>query len=109
MSEEEAPKIEFPCDYPIKVLGEAHPELHTHIYQVMETHAPGFDRTKITIRDSSKGRRPTPANRSAPVPPGLYSDVLALGCIRLLPSTRGTPIFGTKPVFLRTNWQLVYF
>jgi len=56
VSEEEAPKIEFPCDYPIKVLGEAHPELHSHIYQVMETHAPGFDRTKITIRDSSKGR-----------------------------------------------------
>lgn len=56
MSEEEAPKIEFPCDYPIKVLGEAHPELHAHIFQVMDTHAPGFDRTKITIRDSSKGR-----------------------------------------------------
>lgn len=56
MSEEEAPKIEFPCDYPIKILGEAHAELHTHILQVMDSHAPGFDRSKITIRDSSKGR-----------------------------------------------------
>lgn len=56
MSEEEAPKIEFPCDYPIKILGEAHAELHAHILQVMDSHAPGFDRSKITIRDSSKGR-----------------------------------------------------
>lgn len=52
---EDAPKIEFPCDYPIKILGEAHPELHAHILHVMDIHAPGFDRSKITIRDSSKG------------------------------------------------------
>jgi uncharacterized protein len=56
VSEEEAPKIEFPCDYPIKILGEAHTELHAHILQVMDNHAPGFDRSKITVRDSSKGR-----------------------------------------------------
>ena len=56
MSEEQAPKIEFPCDYPINVLGEAHPDLHAHILQVMDLHAPGFDRRKIAIRDSSKGR-----------------------------------------------------
>ena len=51
-----APLIEFPCDYPIKVLGSAVPELHQHVLQVMDTHAPGFDRSKIAIRDSSKGK-----------------------------------------------------
>ena len=56
MTEQEAPQIEFPCDYPIKVMGDAHPELHAHVLQVMDIHAPGFDRSKITIRDSSKGR-----------------------------------------------------
>ena len=56
MSEAEAPLLEFPCDYPIKVLGSAHPELHQHVLQVMDSHAPGFDRSKITIRDSSKGK-----------------------------------------------------
>jgi putative lipoic acid-binding regulatory protein len=56
LTEQEAPKIEFPCDYPIKVMGEAQVELHEHVLQVMDTHAPGFDRSKITIRDSSKGR-----------------------------------------------------
>ena len=56
MTEQTTPKIEFPCDYPIKVLGEAHAELRAHVLTVMETHASGFDHTTITIRDSSKGR-----------------------------------------------------
>jgi putative lipoic acid-binding regulatory protein len=55
LTEQEAPKIEFPCDYPIKVMGTAQEELHEHVLQVMDTHAPGFDRSKITVRDSSKG------------------------------------------------------
>ena len=56
MTEQQAPQIEFPCDYPIKVMGEAHAELHQHVLQVMERHAPGFDQSKITVRDSSKGK-----------------------------------------------------
>lgn len=51
------PKIEFPCaDYPIKVLGDAGPALHTLVIDVMERHAPGFDQTRITVAESSKGR-----------------------------------------------------
>jgi putative lipoic acid-binding regulatory protein len=56
VTEEEKPQIEFPCDYPIKVMGEAHVELHQHVLQVMDNHAPGFDRSQITVRDSSKGK-----------------------------------------------------
>lgn len=55
MAEMEAPKIEFPCDYPIKVVGKAGAELHTLVLEVMEIHTEGFDQTRITIRDSSKG------------------------------------------------------
>lgn len=55
-TKDNAPLIEFPCDYPIKVLGSADPQLHQHVLQVMDTHAPGFDRSKIVIRDSSKGK-----------------------------------------------------
>ena len=56
MSQQEPPKIEFPCpDYPIKIMGE-----HSEIYQgaviaIVEKHAPGFDRTKVSHRASSKG------------------------------------------------------
>jgi putative lipoic acid-binding regulatory protein len=52
---QEAPKIEFPCDYPVKVVGKAGDELHTLVIAVMETHAPGFDQARITVRDSRKG------------------------------------------------------
>ncbi|MGQ9425073.1 HP0495 family protein [Gilvimarinus sp. F26214L] len=57
MSEPQPPRIEFPChDYPIKVMGDAGAELHDWVITVMERHAPGFDVSKVTIRDSRNGR-----------------------------------------------------
>ena len=53
--EQEPPKIEFPCDYPIKVVGAAGGELHELVVDIMEKHAPGFDQTRISIRDSRNG------------------------------------------------------
>lgn len=54
---QQPPKIEFPCEnYPIKVLGESGPELHQYVIDIMQRHAPGFDQTRITINESSKGR-----------------------------------------------------
>lgn len=51
------PKIEFPCpNYPIKVLGVAGGEFHETVLEIMEIHAPGFDRTTVRIQSSSKGR-----------------------------------------------------
>ncbi len=53
----EAPKIEFPCaDYPIKVMGDASDEMRALVIEVMDRHAPGFDQSSITVRQSSKGR-----------------------------------------------------
>ena len=54
MTEPEAPRIEFPCDYPIKVMGETCEEFRQHVFTVMEKHAPGFDQAKVSIRDSRK-------------------------------------------------------
>jgi len=51
----DAPKIVFPCDYPIKVVGTASAELHTIVREVMIRHAPGFDEAMISIRDSAQG------------------------------------------------------
>ena len=56
MSDTEAPKIEFPCDYPIKVLGYACREFHEHVLEVMTRHAPGYDQTQVTVRDSRNGK-----------------------------------------------------
>lgn len=56
MSEQqEPPKIEFPCDYPIKVLGRQTPQFHDTVLAVIERHAPGFDPASIKLKDSAKG------------------------------------------------------
>jgi putative lipoic acid-binding regulatory protein len=55
MTEQEPPKIEFPCDYPIKVLGRSSDAFRGIILDVFERHAPGFDQTNIQIKDSAKG------------------------------------------------------
>ena len=55
MTEPEAPKIEFPCAYPIKVLGRSGYAFESVILEVFERHAPGFDRRSVTMRASSKG------------------------------------------------------
>ena len=54
-TEQETPKIEFPCDYPIKVMGVAGDELRRVVIEVMIKHAPEFDELKITLRESGKG------------------------------------------------------
>lgn len=55
MSEQEPPKIEFPCAYPIKVLGRSVPEFETAVLEVFERHAPGFEEESIVWKASSKG------------------------------------------------------
>ena len=53
--EQEPPRIEFPCDYPIKVLGRGCEEFQATVVEIIERHAPGVDRSRITLKNSSKG------------------------------------------------------
>ena len=55
MAEPEAPKIEFPCAYPIKVLGRSSDAFESMVLAVFERHAPGFDQQAMAARASSKG------------------------------------------------------
>lgn len=55
MSEERQTLIEFPTDFPLKIMGHNHPEMVTTITAVVITHAPDFDAETIEIRPSSKG------------------------------------------------------
>jgi putative lipoic acid-binding regulatory protein len=55
MKEPEAPKIEFPCDYPIKVLGRSSDKFQSVVLEVLERHAPGFDQGTVAIKASRKG------------------------------------------------------
>jgi len=56
VTEQTPPKIEFPCSYPVKVLGRSSEQLHTKVLEVFERHAPGFDTGAITMRSSSGGK-----------------------------------------------------
>lgn len=56
MSNDKKPEIEFPCKYPIKVLGDAHPDLNQHVISVMNIHAPTITESDLTAKNSSKGK-----------------------------------------------------
>ncbi|MFP6557145.1 DUF493 family protein [Paraburkholderia sp. B3] len=47
--------IEFPCDFPIKVMGKTHPEFAPTIVGVIRTFDAGFDEGAVETRPSSGG------------------------------------------------------
>jgi putative lipoic acid-binding regulatory protein len=56
VSDDKKPEIEFPCKYPIKVLGEAHPDLNQHVIDVMNRHASTITESDLIAKNSSKGK-----------------------------------------------------
>lgn len=55
MTDQEAPKIEFPCEYPIKVVGPAAPDYKQFVIDVVEVHAPDIDLAKVEVQESRNG------------------------------------------------------
>jgi putative lipoic acid-binding regulatory protein len=55
----DAPKeslLTFPCDFPIKIMGAAHPEFKDTIFKVVSVHDNEIDLEKIEERASSGGK-----------------------------------------------------
>lgn len=52
--DQEAPKIEFPCSYPIKVIGNAVEDFQELVLAVFEKHAGKIAADSIRIQKSSK-------------------------------------------------------
>jgi|GEM_PF-31201 len=50
------PKIEFPCEYSIRVVGDAAEDFVATVSEVIERHAPGFDPASIKLTDSRNAR-----------------------------------------------------
>jgi uncharacterized protein len=48
--------IEFPCDFPIKVMGETHANFTSEIIKTIQLMIPNFDTSKIEMRGSSGGK-----------------------------------------------------
>lgn len=53
---ENPPKIEFPCAYPIKVMGEAAPDFKACILDVLQQAETTYEETSISVVDSKNGR-----------------------------------------------------
>lgn len=48
--------ITYPCDFPIKVMGKAHPEFMQAIVELTRGFDPDFDDAKVAQRSSSGGK-----------------------------------------------------
>jgi len=47
--------IDFPCDFPIKIMGAAHDDFLPTVAEIVLLHAPDFDKANVQTRASSKG------------------------------------------------------
>ena len=50
------PLIEFPCDFPIKVMGLNEADFVATMVAVVRVHAPDFDASTVVLRESSGGK-----------------------------------------------------
>lgn len=55
MADEET-LLEFPCDFPLKIMGETRKGFAEAIVEVVLRHAPDFDAARIEMRGSSGGK-----------------------------------------------------
>ncbi|MFZ1417207.1 MAG: DUF493 family protein [Burkholderiaceae bacterium] len=55
MTEEKTTLLEFPCDFPLKIMGKNAADFAQSITEVVRQHAPDFDPARIEMRPSSSG------------------------------------------------------
>jgi len=88
MSDADAPRIEFPCDYPIKVLGRSGDEFERVVLEIFERHAPGYSRETMTRRPSRNGRFTaltiTIVATGKPQLEVLHQDLMATGLVQMV-------------------------
>ena len=56
MPQTEETLIEFPCNFPIKVMGETHDDFTLEITRTIQLHWPALDTHLIEMRGSSNGK-----------------------------------------------------
>ncbi|NJN51252.1 MAG: DUF493 domain-containing protein [Gammaproteobacteria bacterium] len=49
------PKIEFPCDYPVKIIGENHERFKETVVALTRQHAPEITEAHVRVRESRDG------------------------------------------------------
>jgi uncharacterized protein len=54
MSNGQGDNIEFPCDFPIKIMGKADPEFEAKILSIIKKHSPDINDTAIKTKHSKE-------------------------------------------------------
>jgi len=52
---DEAPRIEFPCAYPVKIVGDNRGDFALEVVELTRRHAPEITEADVSIRASSAG------------------------------------------------------
>ena len=55
MTEDRTTLLEFPCEFPIKIMGARVDDFAQVVLEVVLTHAPDFDAATMQMRPSAKG------------------------------------------------------
>ena len=73
--------LEFPCDFPIKIMGKADDTFAEVVISIVTKHAPDFDATRMELRASSGGNylsvTCTIVAQSKPQLDAIYMDLTA--------------------------------
>lgn len=81
-------QIEFPCDYPIKIIGESTPEAIAAALEVVRRHAPEVTPDHVNTRASRNGNfqsvRVTIVATGEDQLKALHQDLLELPSVRLV-------------------------
>jgi putative lipoic acid-binding regulatory protein len=84
----EPPRIEFPCDYPIKVIGDVSDDGIAEIVAIVRQHAPEVTPDQVSTRDSRNGNfrsvRVTIVATGEEQLRVLHEDLIALPNVRLV-------------------------
>ncbi|WP_097460885.1 HP0495 family protein [Mangrovitalea sediminis] len=88
MSEPTPPKIEFPCDYGIKVIGDAAPDFKQFVMEVVSRHDPELVEERVSINASRNGRffsvRLTIVATGEPQLKALFEELKASGRVHMV-------------------------
>ncbi len=48
-------RIEFPCDYPVRVIGTKDRDFQRTVLEIVRVHAPDLEEASVSVRDSRDG------------------------------------------------------
>lgn len=81
-------RIEFPCDYPIHVIGERQASFQEDVLHIVRRHAPALNESSVSLRESREGsycslRVTIVATGSAQLE-ALHAELIAHAAVRMV-------------------------